>query len=45
MRGLSKQPASRYPDVRAFAAALAEALAEPVEEPGFVGKLKGLFRR
>ena len=45
MRGLSKQPASRYPDVRAFAAALAEALAEPVEDSGFVGKLKGLFRR
>ena len=46
MRALSKQPKDRYPDVLAFAAALREALAEaPVPEGGFVGKLKGLFRR
>lgn len=46
MRALSKQPASRYPDVLAFAAALREALAEqPEDEGGIVGKLKGLFRR
>jgi len=48
MRGLSKQPADRYPDVLAFAAALRDALAEPgvaEEEGGLVGKLKGLFRR
>jgi len=47
MRGLSKQPADRYPDVLAFAAALRDALAEPVEEEegGLVGKIKGLFRR
>jgi hypothetical protein len=45
MRALSKQPASRYPDVRAFAAALSEALAEPAADGGLVGRLRGLFRR
>lgn len=33
MRGLAKNPAERYPDVRAFAAALREAAAQPYEAP------------
>ena len=45
MRALSKQPTERYPDVLAFAAALRDALAEEPEEEGFVGRIRGLFRR
>lgn len=49
MRGLAKAPQERYPDVRAFAGALAEALlSAPVDEPpsgGFMSRMKGLFSR
>jgi serine/threonine protein kinase len=44
MKGLSKAPGDRYPDVRAFAQALEGALsATPQEGGGLVSKLKGLF--
>ena len=33
MKGLAKKPEDRYPDVRAFAAALSEALAVPMPQP------------
>jgi serine/threonine-protein kinase len=47
MRGLSREPARRYPDVLAFATALREALLapEPKKEGGLLGKVKGLFGR
>jgi hypothetical protein len=48
MRGLSKNPTDRYPDVRTFARELRTALeqpAEPQDEGGFLGKIKGLFKR
>jgi eukaryotic-like serine/threonine-protein kinase len=49
MKGLAKEPAQRYPDVNAFAAALTEALATtmPEEQPtaGFMSRMKGLFGR
>ncbi|MDF1505608.1 serine/threonine-protein kinase [Roseisolibacter sp. H3M3-2] len=50
MKGLSKSPADRYPDVKSFAAALRGALDAPAPEPpkgeaGVFGKLKGLFKR
>lgn len=44
MKGLSKAPADRYPDVRAFAKALEEAVeSAPKETAGLVSRLKGLF--
>jgi serine/threonine-protein kinase len=43
-RGLSRQPASRFPDVVAFATALRDALvARPVAASGLLSKVKGLF--
>jgi serine/threonine protein kinase len=49
MRGLSKNPKDRYPDVRTFARELRHALlAEPSPEDGgggLLGKIKGIFRR
>lgn len=44
MRGLSKAPGDRYPDVQAFANALEEAVAAtPKGDAGLVSRLKGLF--
>jgi len=44
MKGLSKAPADRYPNVQAFAQALEAAVsAAPKETGGLVSKLKGLF--
>lgn len=49
MKGLAKEPTARYPDVNAFAAALAEALESPFPEEspsaGLLSKMKGLFGR
>jgi hypothetical protein len=49
MKGLAKLPKDRYPDVVAFAAALAGVLADPFppEAPnaGFMSRVKGLFGR
>ena len=48
MRGLSKTPKDRYPDVRTFAKELKAAIADPGEAPsdgGFLGKIKGLFKK
>jgi eukaryotic-like serine/threonine-protein kinase len=45
MRGLSRQPSDRYESVTAFAAALKDALALPVEKSGLFSKVKGVFRR
>ena len=46
MRGLAKQPSDRYPDVLSFATELRKALlATPVEDGGFLAKMKGLFRQ
>ena len=47
MRGLSKEPAKRYPDVIAFAAEFCAAtVAKPEpEQPGFVSKLTSMFRK
>ena len=49
MKGLAKEPAARFADVNAFAAALAEALESPFPEAapdsGFMSKMKGLFGR
>src|SRR3954470_15510129 len=47
MRGLSKEPAKRYPDVLAFAAEFCAAtVAKPEpEQPGFVSKLTSMFRK
>jgi serine/threonine-protein kinase len=44
MKGLSKVPGERYPDVLAFATAFEEAVsAAPQESAGLVSRLKGLF--
>jgi serine/threonine-protein kinase len=44
MKGLSKAPGERYPDVRGFAAALEDALAAaPRDAGGLVSRIKGLF--
>jgi eukaryotic-like serine/threonine-protein kinase len=44
MKGLSKQPAQRYPTVREFGEELRDALLNaPVEAPGLLSKMKGLF--
>jgi serine/threonine-protein kinase len=44
MKGLSKTPGDRYPDVQAFARALEAAVAAtPKDAGGLVGRLKGLF--
>ena len=49
MRGLSKNPKDRYPDVRTFARELRSALlAEPSHDDasgGLLGKIKGIFKR
>ena len=47
MRGLSKEPAKRYPDVLAFAAEFRDAVEKPAEEdkPGFGAKIASLFGR
>ena len=47
MRGLSKEPAKRYPDVIAFAADFRDALQRPPEEekPGLGAKIASLFGR
>ena len=49
MKGLSKAPADRYPDVCAFADALAAALDSPMPadapNSGFMTRMKGLFGR
>ena len=55
MRALSKQPAERFPTVRAFAEALCAAALTTAEvplantndagKPGLFGKVRGLFRR
>ena len=49
MKGLAKEPAARYVDVNAFAAALATALESPFPEElptaGFMSKMKDLFSR
>ena len=45
MRGLSKQPAQRYPDVLAFEKELRVALMSQPEDAGIVSKFKGLFGR
>ena len=47
MRGLSKDPTKRYPDVRTFASELKAALlSAPVDEgTGVMSKLKSLFKR
>jgi serine/threonine-protein kinase len=49
MRGLSKNPKDRYPDVRTFARELRTALlAEPTADgsgSGLLGKIKGIFKR
>ena len=44
MRGLSRDPPKRYPDVVAFGRELREALlAPPPKNDGFMSKMKGLF--
>jgi eukaryotic-like serine/threonine-protein kinase len=44
MKGLSKAPGDRYPDVLAFAKALDEAVSSaPKDSGGLVSRLKGLF--
>ncbi len=45
MKGLAKNPKERYPDVTAFAADLAQALAAPEPQPqgGLFGKVRKLF--
>jgi eukaryotic-like serine/threonine-protein kinase len=47
MRGLSRAPGDRFPDISAFAAALTEALALPPDEKdgdgGLFSKMRGLF--
>ena len=48
MRGLSKTPKDRFVDVRTFAKELKGAIADPGEAPaegGFLGKIKGLFKK
>jgi serine/threonine-protein kinase len=44
MKGLSKAPGDRYPDVQSFAKALSDAVsAAPKEKGSFTSRLKGLF--
>ena len=45
MRGLSRQPHTRYPNVTAFAGALGEALLLPVPKEGLFSKVKGILKR
>ena len=45
MKALSRNPEHRYPSVKAFAEAFAEAAALPVGQPGVMSKFKGLLRR
>lgn len=48
MKGLSRQPSDRYPDILAFARDLYDALLAPeapAEETGLLSKVRGLFRR
>jgi eukaryotic-like serine/threonine-protein kinase len=48
MRGLSRDPTKRYTDVRAFAAALREAVehpATPPKDPGLLARMKSMIRR
>jgi serine/threonine protein kinase len=48
MRGLSKNPKERYPDVRSFAAELRAALTHASSDPaagGLLGKIRGIFKR
>jgi serine/threonine protein kinase len=48
MRGLSKNPKDRYPDVKTFARELRTSINEPGEVPGeggLFGKLRGLFKK
>lgn len=45
MKALSRNPEHRYPSVKAFAEAFAEAAALPVEQGGVMSKFKGLLRR
>ena len=47
MRGLSKEPAKRYPDVLAFAAEFRDAVQKPSDEdkPGLGAKIASLFGR
>ena len=48
MKGLAKLPKDRYPDVVAFAGALAEVLKDPfppeLKNSGFMSKMKGFFK-
>jgi serine/threonine-protein kinase len=44
MKGLSKAPGDRYPDVQSFARAFEDAVAAaPKDSGGLVSRLKGLF--
>ena len=46
MKGLSRQPSDRYPDILTFATELHDALvAAPTDEPGLLSRVRGLFRR
>jgi hypothetical protein len=46
MKGLSKAPGDRFPDVQSFARALDAAVAAaPKDAGGLVSRLKGLFGR
>lgn len=50
MRGLSREPTERYPDVLTFARELCTAMSspqqmEPAQEDGLFSRMKGLFRR
>ena len=47
MRGLSKEPAKRYPDVIAFAADFRDAVQRPSDDdkPGLGAKIASLFGR
>jgi serine/threonine-protein kinase len=45
MKALSRNPDQRYPSVKSFAEAFAEAAALPLEQSGVMSKFKGLLRR
>ncbi|MFL5479811.1 MAG: serine/threonine-protein kinase [Gemmatimonadaceae bacterium] len=45
MRALSRVPGTRYPTVKAFANAFAEAAVIPPDQPKMLDKFKGLLRR
>jgi serine/threonine-protein kinase len=45
MRALSRSPADRFPSVVTFAKAFVEAANISPEEPGMIGKFRGLLRR